>query len=99
MFPNCGLTLLAPAKVVPEEITPLVPATPGEKVADDQTCYVLQTVLKFMVVQVSFSPCSITLHSFTRPFVSNPLASGCDVYMEDIQIDTCYAHCYHCICI
>lgn len=40
------------AKVVPEEITPLVPATPGEKVADDQTCYVLQTVLKFMVVQV-----------------------------------------------
>ncbi|XP_031435652.1 ral GTPase-activating protein subunit alpha-2 isoform X8 [Clupea harengus] len=41
------------AKVVPEEITPLVPATPGEKVADDQTCYVLQTVLKFMVVQAS----------------------------------------------
>ncbi|XP_062379234.1 LOW QUALITY PROTEIN: ral GTPase-activating protein subunit alpha-2 [Sardina pilchardus] len=41
------------AKVVPEEITPLVPATPGEKVADDQTCYVLQIVLKFMVVQAS----------------------------------------------
>uniref|UniRef100_A0A4W5PS12 Ral GTPase activating protein catalytic subunit alpha 2 n=1 Tax=Hucho hucho TaxID=62062 RepID=A0A4W5PS12_9TELE len=41
------------AKVVPEEITPLVPAVPGEKLADDQTCYVLQTLLKFMVVQVS----------------------------------------------
>ncbi|XP_076835249.1 LOW QUALITY PROTEIN: ral GTPase-activating protein subunit alpha-2-like [Brachyhypopomus gauderio] len=41
------------AKIVPEEITPLVPAVPGEKVADDQTCYILQTVLKFMVVQAS----------------------------------------------
>uniref|UniRef100_A0A8C4ZRJ1 Ral GTPase activating protein catalytic subunit alpha 2 n=1 Tax=Gadus morhua TaxID=8049 RepID=A0A8C4ZRJ1_GADMO len=41
------------AKVVPEEITPLVPALPGEKVADDQTCHVLQTLLKFMVTQAS----------------------------------------------
>ncbi|KAG7465751.1 hypothetical protein MATL_G00156860 [Megalops atlanticus] len=41
------------AKVVPEEITPLVPAVPGEKVADDQTCYILQTLLKFMVIQAS----------------------------------------------
>ncbi|XP_034153498.1 ral GTPase-activating protein subunit alpha-2 [Esox lucius] len=41
------------AKVVPEEITPLVPAVQGEKVADDQTCYILQTMLKFMVVQAS----------------------------------------------
>lgn len=40
------------AKIVPEEITPLVPAVPGEKAVDDQTCYILQTVLKFMVVQV-----------------------------------------------
>uniref|UniRef100_A0AAY5F2G0 Rap-GAP domain-containing protein n=1 Tax=Electrophorus electricus TaxID=8005 RepID=A0AAY5F2G0_ELEEL len=40
------------AKIVPEEITPLVPAIPGEKISDDQTCYILQTVLKFMVVQV-----------------------------------------------
>uniref|UniRef100_A0A8C7U177 Ral GTPase activating protein catalytic subunit alpha 2 n=1 Tax=Oncorhynchus mykiss TaxID=8022 RepID=A0A8C7U177_ONCMY len=40
-------------KVVPEEITPLVPAVPGEKLADDQTCYILQTLLKFMVVQAS----------------------------------------------
>uniref|UniRef100_A0AAR2J6B1 Rap-GAP domain-containing protein n=1 Tax=Pygocentrus nattereri TaxID=42514 RepID=A0AAR2J6B1_PYGNA len=39
--------------IVPEEITPLVPAVPGEKVADDQTCYILQTVLKFMVIQAS----------------------------------------------
>uniref|UniRef100_A0AAY4CUQ4 Rap-GAP domain-containing protein n=1 Tax=Denticeps clupeoides TaxID=299321 RepID=A0AAY4CUQ4_9TELE len=41
------------AKVVPEEITPLVPAVPGEKIPDDHTCCVLQTVLKFMVVQAS----------------------------------------------
>lgn len=40
------------AKIVPEEITPLVPAVPGEKTVDDQTCYILQIVLKFMVVQV-----------------------------------------------
>ncbi|TSO25223.1 Ral GTPase-activating protein subunit alpha-2 [Bagarius yarrelli] len=41
------------AKIVPEEITPLVPAVPGEKAIDDQTCYILQTVLKFMVIQAS----------------------------------------------
>ncbi|CAL8271972.1 unnamed protein product [Merluccius merluccius] len=41
------------AKVVPEEITPLVPAVAGEKVADDQTCNILQTLLKFMVTQAS----------------------------------------------
>ncbi|XP_029981962.1 ral GTPase-activating protein subunit alpha-2 isoform X3 [Sphaeramia orbicularis] len=41
------------AKVVPEEITPLVPAVAGEKVADDQTCYILETLLKFMVIQAS----------------------------------------------
>ncbi|XP_044230691.1 ral GTPase-activating protein subunit alpha-2 isoform X4 [Thunnus albacares] len=41
------------AKVVPEEITPLVPAVVGEKVADDQTCYILETLLKFMVIQAS----------------------------------------------
>ncbi|KAM9842381.1 ral GTPase-activating protein subunit alpha-2 [Aulostomus maculatus] len=41
------------AKVVPEEITPLVPAVTGEKVADDQTCYILETLLKFMVIQAS----------------------------------------------
>ncbi|XP_015209759.2 ral GTPase-activating protein subunit alpha-2 isoform X2 [Lepisosteus oculatus] len=41
------------AKVVPEEITPLVPAVAGEKVADDQTCFLLQTLLKYMVIQAS----------------------------------------------
>ncbi|XP_034077888.1 ral GTPase-activating protein subunit alpha-2 isoform X4 [Gymnodraco acuticeps] len=41
------------AKVVPEEITPLVPAVVGEKVAEDQTCYILETLLKYMVIQAS----------------------------------------------
>uniref|UniRef100_A0A8C6TN36 Ral GTPase activating protein, alpha subunit 2 (catalytic) n=1 Tax=Neogobius melanostomus TaxID=47308 RepID=A0A8C6TN36_9GOBI len=36
-----------------EEITPLVPAVVGEKVADDQTCFVLETLLKFMVIQAA----------------------------------------------
>lgn len=40
------------AKVVPEEITPLVPAVVGEKLAEDQTCYILETLLKYMVIQV-----------------------------------------------
>ncbi len=44
----CGFA----AKIVPEEISPLVPAVPGEKVADDHTCSVLQIVLKVMVLQV-----------------------------------------------
>lgn len=43
---------LCAAKVVPEEITPLVPAVVGEKVADDQTCFILETLLKYMVIQV-----------------------------------------------
>uniref|UniRef100_A0A3Q3ANK1 Ral GTPase activating protein catalytic subunit alpha 2 n=1 Tax=Kryptolebias marmoratus TaxID=37003 RepID=A0A3Q3ANK1_KRYMA len=41
------------AKVVPEEITPLVPAVVGEKTADDLTCYILETLLKYMVIQAS----------------------------------------------
>ncbi|XP_069392463.1 ral GTPase-activating protein subunit alpha-2 isoform X7 [Paralichthys olivaceus] len=41
------------AKVVPEEITPLVPAVTGEKVAEDQTCYILEILLKYMVIQAS----------------------------------------------
>lgn len=40
------------AKVVPEEITPLVPAVMGEKSTDDPTCYILETLLKYMVIQV-----------------------------------------------
>lgn len=39
--------------MVPEEITPLVPAVVGEKVAEDQTCYILETLLKYMVIQVT----------------------------------------------
>uniref|UniRef100_A0A8C2F6D7 Ral GTPase activating protein, alpha subunit 2 (catalytic) n=1 Tax=Cyprinus carpio TaxID=7962 RepID=A0A8C2F6D7_CYPCA len=39
--------------IVPEEISPLVPALPGEKVAEDHTCSVLQIVLKVMVLQAS----------------------------------------------
>lgn len=38
--------------MVPEEITPLVPAVVGEKVVEDQTCYILETLLKYMVIQV-----------------------------------------------
>lgn len=38
--------------MVPEEITPLVPAVVGEKTADDLTCYILETLLKYMVIQV-----------------------------------------------
>lgn len=38
--------------MVPEEITPLVPAVAGEKAADDPTCYILETLLKYMVIQV-----------------------------------------------
>nr|XP_055029089.1 ral GTPase-activating protein subunit alpha-2 isoform X2 [Misgurnus anguillicaudatus] len=41
------------AKIVAEEITPLVPAVPGEKVTDDHICSILQIVLKVMVVQAS----------------------------------------------
>lgn len=46
--PVCGFA----AKIVAEEITPLVPAVPGEKVTDDHICSILQIVLKVMVVQV-----------------------------------------------
>lgn len=49
-MPLC--VFLCAAKVVPEEITPLVPAVVGEKVADDQTCFILETLLKYMVIQV-----------------------------------------------
>ncbi|TRY92831.1 hypothetical protein DNTS_024895 [Danionella cerebrum] len=40
-------------KIMAEEITPLVPAVPGEKMADDHTCAVLQIVLKVLVLQAS----------------------------------------------
>ncbi|XP_057199282.1 ral GTPase-activating protein subunit alpha-2 isoform X3 [Triplophysa rosa] len=41
------------AKIIAEEITPLVPAVPGEKVTDDHICSILQIILKVMVVQAS----------------------------------------------
>ncbi|NXV05177.1 RGPA2 protein, partial [Cettia cetti] len=58
----CGLctleSLVCPpavpdAKIFPEEITPLLPAVSGEKVAEDQTCYFLQLLLKYMVIQAA----------------------------------------------
>uniref|UniRef100_A0A669Q9N1 Ral GTPase activating protein catalytic subunit alpha 2 n=1 Tax=Phasianus colchicus TaxID=9054 RepID=A0A669Q9N1_PHACC len=36
-----------------EEITPLLPAVSGEKIAEDQTCYFLQLLLKYMVIQAA----------------------------------------------
>ncbi|NWI40552.1 RGPA2 protein, partial [Picathartes gymnocephalus] len=41
------------AKILPEEITPLLPAVSGEKIAEDQTCYFLQLLLKYMVIQAA----------------------------------------------
>ncbi|XP_074845399.1 ral GTPase-activating protein subunit alpha-2 isoform X2 [Carettochelys insculpta] len=52
-------TLISPpsnlpdAKICPEEITPLLPAVSGEKVAEDQNCYFLQILLKYMVIQAA----------------------------------------------
>ncbi|XP_071464794.1 ral GTPase-activating protein subunit alpha-2 isoform X5 [Marmota flaviventris] len=42
---------VADAKIFPEEITPLLPAISGEKIAEDQTCFFLQILLKYMVIQ------------------------------------------------
>ncbi|XP_004447813.1 ral GTPase-activating protein subunit alpha-2 isoform X1 [Dasypus novemcinctus] len=44
---------IADAKVYPEEITPLLPAMSGEKVTEDQTCFFLQILLKYMVIQAA----------------------------------------------
>ncbi|XP_064001784.1 ral GTPase-activating protein subunit alpha-2 isoform X4 [Pogoniulus pusillus] len=41
------------AKIFPEEIIPLLPAVSGEKTAEDQTCYFLQLLLKYMVLQAA----------------------------------------------
>uniref|UniRef100_A0A8C8RVU2 Ral GTPase activating protein catalytic subunit alpha 2 n=1 Tax=Pelusios castaneus TaxID=367368 RepID=A0A8C8RVU2_9SAUR len=52
-------TLISPppnlpdAKIYPEEITPLLPAVSGEKITEDQTCYFLQILLKYMVIQAA----------------------------------------------
>ncbi|XP_066093789.1 ral GTPase-activating protein subunit alpha-2 isoform X2 [Saccopteryx bilineata] len=44
---------VADAKVHPEEITPLLPTVSGEKAADDPTCFFLQILLKYMVIQAA----------------------------------------------
>ncbi|NXD14478.1 RGPA2 protein, partial [Nothocercus nigrocapillus] len=44
---------LLDAKIYPEEITPLLPAVSGEKIAEDQTCFFLQLLLKYMVIQAA----------------------------------------------
>uniref|UniRef100_A0A3Q1NIX8 Ral GTPase activating protein catalytic subunit alpha 2 n=1 Tax=Bos taurus TaxID=9913 RepID=A0A3Q1NIX8_BOVIN len=44
---------MADAKIHPEEITPLLPAVSGEKIAEDQTCFFLQVLLKYMVTQAA----------------------------------------------
>ncbi|XP_077789672.1 ral GTPase-activating protein subunit alpha-2 isoform X2 [Podarcis muralis] len=52
-------TLISPppshtdAKIYPEEITPLLPHVSGEKTAEDPTCYFLQLLLKYMVIQAA----------------------------------------------
>ncbi|XP_039072543.1 ral GTPase-activating protein subunit alpha-2 isoform X3 [Hyaena hyaena] len=43
----------ADAKIYPEEITPLLPAISGEKITEDQTCFFLQILLKYMVIQAA----------------------------------------------
>ncbi|XP_060042035.1 ral GTPase-activating protein subunit alpha-2 isoform X2 [Erinaceus europaeus] len=44
---------VADAKIYPEEITPLLPAISGEKTTEDQTCFFLQVLLKYMVIQAA----------------------------------------------
>nr|XP_056718255.1 ral GTPase-activating protein subunit alpha-2 [Euleptes europaea] len=52
-------TLISPplnlpdAKIYPEEITPLLPQPVGEKMVEDSTCYFLQILLKYMVIQAA----------------------------------------------
>ncbi|XP_053102322.1 ral GTPase-activating protein subunit alpha-2 isoform X2 [Hemicordylus capensis] len=44
---------LPDAKIFPEEIAPLLPHASGEKIAEDPTCYFLQILLKYMVIQAA----------------------------------------------
>lgn len=44
---------VADAKIYPEEITPLLPSISGEKITEDQTCFFLQVLLKYMVIQAA----------------------------------------------
>nr|XP_035928826.1 uncharacterized protein LOC118523398 isoform X1 [Halichoerus grypus] len=52
---------VADAKIYPEEITPLLPAVSGEKIAEDQTCFFLQILLKYMVIQVILRDTSLEI--------------------------------------
>uniref|UniRef100_A0A803Y5S8 Ral GTPase activating protein catalytic subunit alpha 2 n=1 Tax=Meleagris gallopavo TaxID=9103 RepID=A0A803Y5S8_MELGA len=45
--------VISPPNSPDEEITPLLPAVSGEKIAEDQTCYFLQLLLKYMVIQAA----------------------------------------------
>ncbi|KAM5164105.1 ral GTPase-activating protein subunit alpha-2 isoform 2-T2 [Mantella aurantiaca] len=44
---------LPDGKVYPEEITPLLPVVSGEKTPEDPSCYFLQMLLKYMVIQAA----------------------------------------------
>nr|DBA27024.1 TPA: hypothetical protein GDO54_011206 [Pyxicephalus adspersus] len=44
---------LPDGKVFPEEITPLLPAVSGEKTPEEPSCYFLQMLLKYMVIQAA----------------------------------------------
>ncbi|KAM4770900.1 ral GTPase-activating protein subunit alpha-2 [Rhinophrynus dorsalis] len=44
---------LPDGKITPEEISPLLPAVSGEKLPEDQTCFFLQVLLKYMVLQAA----------------------------------------------
>ncbi|XP_054551943.1 ral GTPase-activating protein subunit alpha-2 isoform X2 [Talpa occidentalis] len=44
---------VADAKIYPEEISPLLPTVSGEKIPEDQTCFFLQILLKYMVIQAA----------------------------------------------
>ncbi|KAF7240477.1 Ral GTPase-activating protein subunit alpha-2 [Varanus komodoensis] len=48
-----GSVRTTPAKIYPEEISPLLPQASGEKAVEDAVCYFLQIVLKYMVIQAA----------------------------------------------
>ncbi|XP_032882083.1 ral GTPase-activating protein subunit alpha-2 isoform X2 [Amblyraja radiata] len=44
---------ISDVKIAAEDITPLLPSVLGEKISEDQTSYILQIVLKYMVIQAA----------------------------------------------
>ncbi|XP_069788475.1 ral GTPase-activating protein subunit alpha-2 isoform X2 [Narcine bancroftii] len=44
---------ISDAKIAAEDITPLLPSVLGEKMSEDQTSYILQKILKYMVIQAA----------------------------------------------